>query len=71
MVKARNGHYEPITFYNASWETYQNILPQTKDTNPSKKNPLNNEVKNGLYLCMELMIICTHKKNKMKYHVKV
>jgi hypothetical protein len=25
MVNARNGHYEPITFYNASWEIDQNI----------------------------------------------
>ncbi len=33
MVNARNGHYEPITFYNASWEVDQNILPQTKHTN--------------------------------------
>ncbi len=71
VVKARNGHYEPIIFYNASWEIDQNILPQTKHTNQSKKCPLNNEVKNDLYLCMELMIICTHKKNEMKYHVKM
>ncbi len=33
MVNARNGHYEPITFYNASWEVDQNMLPQTKHTN--------------------------------------
>ncbi len=32
MVNARNGHYEPITFYNASWEVDQNMLPQTKHT---------------------------------------
>jgi hypothetical protein len=30
MVNLKNGHYEPITFYNASWEVDQNILPQTK-----------------------------------------
>ncbi len=35
MVNARNGHYEPITFYNASWEVDQNMLPQTKHTNQS------------------------------------
>ncbi len=33
MVCARNGHYEPITFYNTSWEVDQNMLPQTKHTN--------------------------------------
>jgi hypothetical protein len=33
MVNARNGHYEPIIFYNASWEVDQNMLPQTKHTN--------------------------------------
>jgi hypothetical protein len=33
MVNARNGHYDPITFYNASWEVDQNMLPQTKHTN--------------------------------------
>ncbi len=33
MVNARNWHYEPITFYNASWEVDQNMLPQTKHTN--------------------------------------
>jgi hypothetical protein len=66
MVKARNGHYELITFYNDSWETDQNILPQTKHTNQSKKIPLNNKVKNDLHLCMEFMIICTHKKKKKK-----
>jgi hypothetical protein len=64
VVKARNGHYESINFYNASWEIDQNILPQTKHTNQSKKIPLNNKVKNDLYFCMELMIICTHKKIK-------
>ncbi len=32
MVNARNGHYEPITFYNASWEVDQNMLSQTKHT---------------------------------------
>jgi hypothetical protein len=37
MVNARNGHYEPITFYNASWEVDQNMLPQTKHTNQSTK----------------------------------
>jgi hypothetical protein len=36
IVNARNGHYEPITFYNASWEVDQNMLPQTKHTNQSK-----------------------------------
>jgi hypothetical protein len=71
MVKARNGRYEPIIFYNALWETYQNILPQTKHTNQSKKCPLNNEVKNDLYLCMELMIICTHKKKKKNLKNKI
>jgi hypothetical protein len=35
MVNARNGHYEPITFYNTSWEVNQNMLPQTKHTNQS------------------------------------
>jgi hypothetical protein len=33
MVNAINRHYEPITFYNASWEVDQNMLPQTKHTN--------------------------------------
>jgi len=33
MVNARNGHYEPITFYHASWEVDQNMLPQTKHSN--------------------------------------
>jgi len=33
MVNAKNGHYELITFYNASWEVDQNMLPQTKHTN--------------------------------------
>jgi len=33
MANARKGHYEPITFYNASWEVNQNMLPQTKHTN--------------------------------------
>jgi hypothetical protein len=33
MVNARNGHYEQITFYNASWEVDQNMLPQTKHIN--------------------------------------
>jgi hypothetical protein len=33
MVNARNGHYEPITFCNASWEVDQNILLETKQTN--------------------------------------
>jgi hypothetical protein len=33
MVNAKNGHYKPITFYNASWEVDQNMLPQTKHTN--------------------------------------
>jgi hypothetical protein len=36
MVNARNGHYELITFYNASWEVDQNMLPQTKHTNQSR-----------------------------------
>ncbi len=27
MVNVRNGHYELITFYNASWEVDQNMLP--------------------------------------------
>jgi len=35
MVNARNEHYERITFYNASWEVDQNMLPQTKHTNQS------------------------------------
>ncbi len=33
MVNAPNGNYKPITFYNASWEVDQNMLPQTKHTN--------------------------------------
>jgi hypothetical protein len=33
MVNVRNGHYEPIIFYNASWEVDQNMLPQTKHAN--------------------------------------
>ncbi len=33
MVNARNGHYEPITFCNTSWEVDQNILTKTKQTN--------------------------------------
>jgi hypothetical protein len=33
MVNARNGHYEPATFYHASWEVDQNMLPQTKHSN--------------------------------------
>jgi hypothetical protein len=33
MVNARNGNYEQITFYNASWEVDQNMLPQTKHIN--------------------------------------
>jgi hypothetical protein len=37
VVKARNGHYESINFYNASWEIDQNILPQTKTYQPIKK----------------------------------
>jgi hypothetical protein len=45
MIKARNGHYEPIMFYDASWEIDQIILPQIKHTNQSKNCPLNNEVK--------------------------
>ncbi len=32
MVNARNGHYELIAFYNASWED-QDMLPQTKHMN--------------------------------------
>jgi len=28
--------------------------------------PLNNEVKNDFYICMELMIICTLQKQKIK-----
>jgi hypothetical protein len=67
MVNARNGHYEPIAFYNASWED-QDMLPQTKHTNQPTNN---NEVKNDLYLCMELMIICTHKNKNLKYHMKM
>jgi len=35
MVNVRNGHYELITFYNASWEIDQNMLPQKKHTNQS------------------------------------
>ncbi len=65
MVIVRNGHYEPITFYNASWEVDQNI-----PTN-QQQCPLNNKVKNDLYLCMELMIICTHKNKNLKYHMKM
>jgi hypothetical protein len=61
MVNARNGHYELIIFYNASWEVDQNKLPQTKHTNYQKQCPLNNEVKNNHYFCLESMIICTHK----------
>ncbi len=37
MVNAKNGHYEPITFYNASWKVAQNMLPQTKHTNQPTK----------------------------------
>jgi hypothetical protein len=37
MVNARNGHYEPITFYNASWEIDQNMLPQTKQNIPTNQ----------------------------------
>ncbi len=71
IVKAINGHYEPIIFYNALWEIDQNILPQTKHTNQSKNCPLNNKVKNDLHLCMELMRICNHKNRNMKYHMKM
>jgi hypothetical protein len=38
MVNARNGHYEPITFYNASWGVDQNMLPQTKHINQPTNN---------------------------------
>jgi hypothetical protein len=61
MVNARNGHYEPITFYNASWEVDQNMLPRTKHTNQPTKMSVKQWAKKYLYLCMELMIICTHK----------
>jgi hypothetical protein len=48
MVNARNGHYEPITFYNASWEVDQNMLSQTKHTN----QPTTMSIKQrGLSLC--------------------
>jgi hypothetical protein len=41
MVNVKNGLYEPITFYNASWEVDQNMLPQTKHTNqPTKKSKM-------------------------------
>jgi len=36
MVNVRNGHYEPINFYHASWEVDQNILSQRKQTNQSR-----------------------------------
>ncbi len=36
MVNVRNGHYEPITFYHASWEVDQNMLSQRKHTNQSR-----------------------------------
>ncbi len=58
MANAKKGHYEPITFYNASWEVNQ------------QQCPLNDEVKNDLYLCVELMIICTHKNKNIKYDMK-
>jgi hypothetical protein len=45
MVCDRNGHYEPITFYNTSWEVDQNMLPQTNHTNQQQQCPLNNKVK--------------------------
>jgi hypothetical protein len=71
MVNAKNGHYEPITFYNASREVNQNILPQTKHTNQPITMSIKHEVKNDLYIYMELMIICTHKSKKLKYHMKM
>jgi hypothetical protein len=71
MVNARNGHYEPITFYNASWEVDQNMLPQTRHTNQPTMMSIKQQGKNDLYFCMELMIICTHKNKNLKYHMKM
>jgi len=52
MVNTRNGHYEPITFYNASWEVDQNMLSQTKHTNqPTKMSIKQRGQKQSLYLC--------------------
>jgi hypothetical protein len=38
MVNVINGHYEPITFYNASWEIDQNMLPPKKKYQPTNNN---------------------------------
>ncbi len=46
MINARNGHYKPITFYNASWEVDQNMLPQTKHTNQPTTTSIKQRSKN-------------------------
>jgi hypothetical protein len=71
MVNVINGHYEPIIFYNASWEVDQNMLTQTKHTNQPTITSIKQQGQNDLYLCMELMIICMHKNKNLKYHVKM
>jgi hypothetical protein len=47
------------------------------DSNPwnmtpnQKHNALNNMGENGFYLCMILMMLCTHKNIKLKHHMNM
>ncbi len=70
MVNARNGHYEPITFYNASCEIDQNMLPQTKHTNqPTTMSIKQRSQKRSLSLYGIDDNMHPQKQN-LKYHMK-
>jgi hypothetical protein len=71
MVNARNGRYEPIIFYNASWEVNQNMLPQTKHTNQPTTMSIKQQ---GQKLSLSLYGIddnMHHKNKNLKYHMKM
>jgi hypothetical protein len=71
MVNARNGHYEPIIFTMPHGKKTKTCYHKQNIPTNQQQCPLNNEVKNSLYICMEFMIICTHKNKILKYHMKM
>ncbi len=66
------GHYELIIFHNISQLDDQNMLELTSvehDTKPITQ--CFNMGKNGLCLCMTLMMLYTHKNIKLKHHMNM
>jgi len=73
VTNPTKGHYKSIIFHNISQLNDENMLelaPMEHDTK-LKTQCINKMGKNSLYLCMTLMMLCTHKNMKLKHSMNM